>query len=537
MKGAPLATLLPEAAERAAAGASSTPPARVYTDAADHDLVQRRVALLFTVTGAVALGFFALIALYIALAFPWSFVEVHTTPPKLLHLGSGLVFLALGAYCRRGPRSRAVIAAVDLGGTFTVSVLMSAVVASSAPGLRSEYMSSVAFMLVATLRAALVPSPPGWTRLVVALAAIPIPLGAYAAAMRDTTWADHVVPRTSALVVSSGWCAAAIGAAWTVSWVVYGLRTEVKTALRLGQYTLEEKIGEGGMGVVYRARHALLRRPTAIKLLPPERTSPNDVRRFEREVQLTSSLTHPNTIAIYDFGHTRDGVFYYVMELVDGASLQELVDREGRQPEGRAVHVAAQIASALAEAHEVGLIHRDIKPANILLCERGGIPDFVKVLDFGLVKEVGSSDPALSSADAIAGTPLYMAPESITSADGVDARADLYALGGVLYFLLTGAPPFEGTNLVEICSHHLHTPPTPPSRRIGRLVHPDVERIVLACLAKPPDQRPASARALASELRRLAATLGWSPGGGRGTEGAPDRAPPTGFERTAPDGA
>jgi serine/threonine-protein kinase len=192
------------------------------------------------------------------------------------------------------------------------------------------------------------------------------------------------------------------------------------------------------------------------------------------------------------------------MELLDGMSLQELVDEHGAQPAGRVIHVLAQVASALVEAHGAGLIHRDVKPANIFLCERGGVPDFAKVLDFGLVKEVGNSDPALSTANTLAGTPLYMAPESIAKPDTVDARVDLYALGAVGYFLLTGTPPFDGTNLVEVCSHHLYTPPEMPSKRLGAPVPERLEALLAKCLSKSPNDRPPGAAALAQALHALA---------------------------------
>ena len=290
---------------------------------------------------------------------------------------------------------------------------------------------------------------------------------------------------------------------------IFGLRQRVREAFQVGQYTLLEKLGEGGMGVVYKARHATLRRPTAIKLLPPERAGEHNLSRFEREVQLTSRLTHPNTIAIYDYGRSADGVLYYAMEYLDGVDLETLIAIDGPQEPARVVHILTQICGALAEAHAIGLIHRDIKPGNVLLCQRGGQPDVAKVVDFGLVKELGSQSGAGNSAvDAIIGTPLYMSPESIVSPGKVDARSDLYAVGALGYFLLTGQPVFSGASVVEVCGHHLHSTPPPPADRLGRELPADLEAVVLACLHKDRNQRPESARALAKQLAACALP-GW----------------------------
>jgi serine/threonine-protein kinase len=259
------------------------------------------------------------------------------------------------------------------------------------------------------------------------------------------------------------------------------------------------------MGVVYKASHALLRRPAAIKLLHPERAGEQNLKRFEREVQLTSTLTHPNTIGIYDFGRTAEGTFYYAMEYVDGFDLQTLVERDGPQDPARVAHLLAQLAGALREAHGVGLIHRDVKPANIMLCERGGMADVVKVLDFGLIKGLGrQGDPAQSEIPRIVGTPLYLSPEALTAPDRVDARSDLYAVGAVGYFLLTGVPPFSGNNLLEVCGHHLHSNPVPPSERLGAPIPRQLEALILSCLAKSPERRPASAASLQAALLRCA---------------------------------
>lgn len=281
------------------------------------------------------------------------------------------------------------------------------------------------------------------------------------------------------------------------------LRCQVEAARRLGQYTLVEKLGQGGMGTVYRARHSMLARPTAIKLLDPERTDPATLARFESEVRLTSSLSHPNTIVVYDYGHSPEGVFYYSMEYIDGISLQTLVDADGAQPAGRVVPLLLQISSALAEAHGVGLVHRDVKPANIMLCNRGGIPDFVKVLDFGLVKDLIHGDSKLSQSTTFVGTPLYLAPELVANRTHIDARADLYAVGAVGYFLLTGTPVFTGKTTVEVCAKHLSLAPESPSTRLGQPIPADLEALILDCLQKDPARRPASAAELVERLRKL----------------------------------
>jgi serine/threonine-protein kinase len=246
-----------------------------------------------------------------------------------------------------------------------------------------------------------------------------------------------------------------------------------------------------------------------VKLLAASGADSVSSKRFEREVQLTSRLTHPNTIAIYDYGHTNDGVFYYAMELLDGLTLAQLIGKGGPLPAGRVIFILSQAARALAEAHSVGLIHRDVKPANIFLCVRGGMHDFVKVLDFGLVKEVDAPDTALSAPNMIAGTPLYLAPETIAHPDQIDGRSDIYALGAVAYFLLTGDPPFTGTSAMEIFSGHLFQQPPSPSERLGQQVPHDLEALVMKCLAKSASDRPASTSDLADALALLQASHAW----------------------------
>jgi serine/threonine-protein kinase len=365
--------------------------------------------------------------------------------------------------------------------------------------------------LIVVLRAALVPSPPSRTLLLTSLVGLPFvavpflfaPASPGAPALRTASF-----PVVGALTYSIWWAIVTAGAT-VISHVVFGLRAEARRARRLGQYTIEAKIGEGGMGVVYRAHHGMMRRPTAIKLLRPEKAVEANLKRFEREVQLTARLTHPHTITIFDYGRTPEGVFYYAMELLDGASLERVVGVAGRLPPARVVHVLYEVAGALVEAHEAGLIHRDVKPANIILCRQGGLYDFPKVVDFGLVKDLEpAGDAALTRADMIAGTPLYIAPEAITSPESVSAQSDLYSLGAVGYFALTGRNVFQGRTLVEVCSHHLHTKPEPPSKRLD--VPEDLEALVLDCLEKDPARRPAGAREMRRRLEACAAFGGWT---------------------------
>ena len=273
---------------------------------------------------------------------------------------------------------------------------------------------------------------------------------------------------------------------------------------QLGQYTLEQKIGEGGMGVVYRARHALMRRDTAIKLLSPDRADAASIERFEREVCLTCQLSHPNTIQIYDYGHTPEGVFYYVMELLRGLNLHDLVGRFGPQPEGRVVHILSQICDSLAEAHGRGLIHRDIKPANVYLCEHGGMPDWVKVLDFGLVRlyrDERKNPLRVTGEKAIVGTPWFMAPESIKDSGLSDPRSDIYGVGALAYYLLTGDYVFDGETVMEVYEKQLTQTPPAPSGRAAQPLSPELDQAILRCLAREPELRPQTA----GELRALLA--------------------------------
>jgi eukaryotic-like serine/threonine-protein kinase len=280
---------------------------------------------------------------------------------------------------------------------------------------------------------------------------------------------------------------------------------------KLGQYRLEHKLGSGGMGVVYKGYHAILRRVTAIKMLHVDKVNEGSIERFEREVQITCQLNNPNTIAIYDYGRTEEGVFYYAMEFLDGIDLQVLVEKYGPQPESRVIHILQQVCGSLFEAHSLGLVHRDIKPANIMLNRRGGEPDVAKVLDFGLVKALDEDKQAnLTAANSLTGTPLYISPEAIQTPNAIDNRSDLYAVGAVGYFLLTGRPVFEAQSIMELCRQHIEAIPILPSVRLGRPVSPELEATLMACLEKSRAKRPQTARDLALLLAKCPTAAGWS---------------------------
>jgi serine/threonine-protein kinase len=384
----------------------------------------------------------------------------------------------------------------------TVSTSVTAAVALSiVPSALTVDVTAVSFfILFFALRAALVPSKPWLATLIAAVSAIPFTIG-LANMYRRALVPDPMGATFAGLRAMIG----GIAGVYVVSKTIYGLRRVVEQAVQLGQYVVHEKIGEGGMGAVYRASHAMLKRPTAVKLIAPGRAGETATARFEREVMAASRLSHPNNVAIYDFGRTRGGVFYYAMELLDGQDLSRLVESEGPQSVSRTLHILRQMVAALGEAHDAGLIHRDVKPENVMLCTRGGVRDFVKVLDFGLVKDIATSEAMKITADtSFAGTPLYMAPEAILAPDTVGPPADVYAVGCVAYFLLTARPPFVGSNLVEVCGAHVHEAPEPPSSRAPVSLPGELDALVVRCLEKEPRRRPTT-RALGEEL----AVLGW----------------------------
>jgi eukaryotic-like serine/threonine-protein kinase len=438
---------------------------------------------------------------------PSSHVLLHAG--TILHLAASLWFGVVWLIAARRSLTMSALRTLDLVALMVGSVLYALMAvylvemqeAMGEDGEATFYAGVLACANTISSRAIMVPSTATrtfWASTVASLPLVP------AAAI-----ATH---SPAAVINVACWAVVSIAIAAVGSRVIFGLRSEAARVRRLGQYTLEEKIGAGGMGIVYRASHAMLRRPTAIKLLPPDRAGEANIQRFEREVQMTAELSHPNTITIYDYGRTPDGIFYYAMEFLDGITLEDLVRRIGALPPGRVVHILRQVCRALAEAHERGLLHRDIKPANIFLTERGGEPDVVKVLDFGLVKPIATDSPevTMSTTIVLTGTPLYMPPEALTSPHAGDVRSDLYAVGAVGYYLLTGRPVFEAASIAEVLALHIQTPPEPPSQRVAAPVPADLEAIIMRCLSKGVDGRPASARVLDGELKQCVSAGSWT---------------------------
>ena len=305
-----------------------------------------------------------------------------------------------------------------------------------------------------------------------------------------------------------------VAMAWVGAGVVYHLGTEVRRARELGSYRLEEKLGEGGMGEVWRARHRMLARPAAIKLIRPSAAGVSEqaARRFEREAQVIARLRSPHTVELFDFGVAADGGFYYAMELLDGLDAESLLRRFGPLPPERVIYLLRQVCHSLSEAHATGLVHRDIKPANIFLCRYGEEFDFVKVLDFGIVRaarDAAEAGAMETGEQRVEGTPAFMAPEQAL-AGAVDRRADIYATGCLAYWLLTGELVFTAEHPIALVMRHAQARPEPPSSRSPRPIPRSLDDLVLACLAKEPEERPQSARELALRLAEVDGLQEWT---------------------------
>ncbi len=361
----------------------------------------------------------------------------------------------------------------------------------------------------------IVPNTPRATLMASLLAAATEPLTAVGFALVG----DDQLPQAS-LILRYVWPnVVAVALATMISRVVFGLGERLKKARSMGSYHLVELLGRGGMGEVWKATHRLLARSAAVKLIHPdllgakdEAGAANVLRRFEREAQATASLRSPHTIELYDFGISRDGTFYYVMELLDGIDLQRLVEQDGPQPAERVVALLKQACHSLYEAHQAGMIHRDIKPANLFVCRYGADLDFVKVLDFGIVKRAQpeQQDAQLTAMGAVTGTPAYIAPEMALGEGPVDGRADIYSLGCVGYWLLTGQLVFDKGSAMAMVVAHSKDKPSPPSSRTELEVPQGLERVIMQCLEKDPMSRPPDARALSKMLGDAAPKGHWS---------------------------
>ena len=479
-----------EANRRAVAGAwaaASSEETRAF--------LQTRLALLAGVCTAMSSGFLvASLALGLAIypavraGYRWG------GQAFLLLVAVTLLFGVVWWVTRRGRFAARTLALLDAGSTASAALLL-ALMGAMIPEPGGWAHGLVAISLLLTARALAVPSSGQRT--------LAISAGASLAAAVGLVLKSVDIYR---VIDEAFWLAAATIIATFGSRVIFGLRQQVRVANQIGQYVLKCKLGEGGMGVVYLATHAILRRETALKLLLPGRVAPATLARFEREVQQLARLNHPNTVAIYDYGHTPDGVFYFAMEYLDGLDLEQLVRAVGPLPPRRVIHLLSQVCGSLEEAHEMGLVHRDIKPANVLVCRRGAVFDQVKVLDFGLVKDLrDSSGVALTATDSLLGTPLYLSPESIRAPDEVTGASDLYAVAALGYYLVTGTHVFRGATVVEVCAAHLHATPERPSARLREPLPEALECLLLQGLSKDPAARPSSARAF---RRALAACTG-----------------------------
>ena len=402
---------------------------------------------------------------------------------------------------------------VWLGACFAIAAITISLMAIHLGGIRSPYMHGVS--LVMLVWAALIPS--NWRRglptLAVTCIAFPVvmAIGAIVSPAARSDWMN-----SAALIVFISNYVFVVSSATLSAILSHLVWKAQQQARKVGSYYLEERLGTGGMGEVWRAKHHLLARRAAIKLIRPEglgsdpRARQISLARFEREAQATASLGSPHTIDLYDFGISDTGTFYYVMELLTGRDMQSLVRDFGQQPAERVLYLLEQVCESLAEAHAAGLVHRDVKPSNIYVCRVGLHFDFVKVLDFGIAKDhrPGSAQDTLLTRHEIVGTPAYIAPEAILGED-IDRRADIYALGCVAYFLITGQLVFEADTSMKVLVQHVQDPPVPPSQRSELDVPPDVDALILRCLEKDPKRRPQDALELLRLVRACRVTTRW----------------------------
>ena len=521
---------MPATFVRGGGSGHDTDPALEPSEVGGHTLLQRRLALFGKALVAQSILYWLIYASIWGPSVGFA--------RSLGHLASWEVALLTAIYAlywvvaRGRPRSTAVLLATDVLGSLAIGIDNVFLMLGDLGTISGVFENLIGFICILLFRALIIPSTIRRTLLCGLLMCGPTLLGVVLGRHR---FDDQSLSWITMVGFSVNWSLIALIFSAVASATLYGLRREVRDARRMGQYTLGEKLGEGGMGVVYRASHAMLRRPTAIKLLSDGGNA--SLTRFEQEVQLLAGLNHPNIVTVHDYGRTAQGSFYYAMELLDGMDLEKLVAAGGAQPPERVIHIVRQVARGLHEAHAVGLVHRDIKPANVFLCRRWGEFDAVKVLDFGLAKNNAEPPASVTAQNVVLGTPLYMSPEAIGNGAPVDARSDIYSLGAVAYFMLTAEPVFSGSTTFELCAKHLHSAPIAPSERLGQAVPADLEAIVLRCLSKSPAERYTTAAELERALAACAVAERWTADRARAWWQQRGHAPPTvredpGFGRT-----
>jgi eukaryotic-like serine/threonine-protein kinase len=480
---------------------------------------QARLALLGKTVFLLSFGFFAVINGLLLAGGGLPILPALLTQSNLMHFLSASVMGGLWAIASVRTWSLRTLGLLDAG-----SLLLAGIgLATMAAVPDNEQLMAGLFALSVTMmaRAVLIPSTATRTFCLSWLAAAPL-LVVSVVFHQPAALPGFSPAVLDALITVNAllWLIIAVTLSTVTSRTIYGLRQQVKEAAEIGQYTLEEKIGSGGMGEVWRARHRMLIRPAAVKLVTPRELGSSAardpqlrLRRFEREARATAGLTSPHTVQLYDFGVTDDGTLYYVMELLSGMDIETLVERFGPLPAERAIYLLSQVCKALDDAHENGVVHRDIKPANIVVSRVGASWDFVKVLDFGLVKlerPVQSAESLrLTSDEDVSGTPAFIAPEVVLGA-ATDHRVDIYALGCVAYWMVTGKLVFEGPGAVKVMSHHVHTSPAAPSSRTALAVPSQLDALILECLEKDPDRRPASAQAVRARLQAIPVGSAWT---------------------------
>jgi serine/threonine-protein kinase len=499
---------------------SSSLFARGLDSTAGTSFIQDRLVLMGKTVFLLSFPFLWLMVLSVTIFGGMPFADVVRMPVARYHLLASSVMGLLWLLAKRPTTSRAWLGALD-----AVSVILGGVflglMSLSSSFKAQEAMGAVTVTTMA--RAVLVPSRPLRTAVISSLAFLPTLLLCIIYPRPAEMMGNFTVKYQELHLALNTLFWAILGVILTsfTSRTIYGLRKQIAEVTELGQYILEEKIGSGGMGEVWRARHRLLIRPAAVKVIRREALSAMAgdpellMRRFEREARATAALKSPHTVQLYDFGATDDGTLYYVMELLEGLDLDTLVKRYGPIPAERAAHILRQACLSLADAHANGLVHRDVKPANLIVSRAGTTFDFVKVLDFGLVK-LDSAQRAdeqavkLTADGSTSGTPGFMAPEVVIGAATTDHRVDVYSLGCVAYWLLTGKLVFEGKTPMEVMIEHARTPATPPSHRVELAIPQPFEDLVMECLEKDPARRPAGADAIIARLDVIHPTEPWT---------------------------